>query len=212
MGLPTPFDKRKGLANGGVILNAGVALTETSQTLVAVALLTLPTITVEFVENSYKGGIVRKPVRFCAASFTNNTINSFAQSSTAHVAGIAALMLQSKGGPKSLTPQQVTQFFEMSAVDMDDPYTNGFDVGFDDATGFGLIDALAALDLVTATKAPTKAPTKKPTKNPTKAPTKFPTKAPIKNQKCGLLRLSIFCPFSDTGCGLFKRIFKIDGC
>ena len=47
MGLPTPFDKRKGLANGGVILNAGVALTETSQTLVAVALLTLPTITVE---------------------------------------------------------------------------------------------------------------------------------------------------------------------
>jgi PT repeat len=167
---------------------------------------------------------IRKPLRFRAvtdASASNfNTFNTAAS----HVAGIAALMLQLKGGPKSLTPQQIIQYLERSAVDMDDPFTPAFDVGFDDTTGYGFVDALAALDLVAPTNAPTKAPTKKPTKAPTKSPTKapskaptdiptnLPTEAPIKNQKCGLLRLSIFCPFSSTGCSLFERIFKIGGC
>jgi hypothetical protein len=104
---------------------------------------------------------------------------------------------------------------------MDDPFTAGFDVGFDNATGFGFVDALAALDVALATKPPTKSPTKKPSKVPTKAPTKTPTKVPTKTpskapstapikKKCGFFGFSIFCPFN--GCGLLKRIFKINGC
>jgi hypothetical protein len=175
--------------------------------------------------NRTKTPIVRNPIRFCAP----NRVSISIQRNTSavgppHVAGVAALLLQLKGGSKSLTPKQITQFLELTAVDMDDPFTPGFDVGFDDATGGGLVDALAALDLAAATNAPTKSPTKKPTKSPTKKPTAAPTKtpttvpskaptvAPVKNKKCGVLRFSIFCPFSDTGCGLFKRIFKIGGC
>jgi hypothetical protein len=170
---------------------------------------------------------IRTRLRFRAVTdslVANPTRRTQSSGSYSIVAGIAALMLQAKGGPKSLTPQQISNFLEISAIDMDDPTTPGFDVGFDNATGFGFVDALAALDAATATKAPTKAPTKKPTKAPTKKPTTSPTKvptsvptnepimAPIKNQQCGFLRLSIFCPLSDTGCGLFKRLFNIDGC
>ena len=98
---------------------------------------------------------IRKPLRLRAvtdASTKDISVNT----APAHVAGIAALMLQAKGGPKSLTPQQVTQYLERSAMDLDYPFTPGFDVIFDDTTGSGFVDALAALDLVTATKAPTK--------------------------------------------------------
>lgn len=35
-----------------------------------------------------------------------------------------------------------------TAVDMDDPFTPGFDEGFDDATGYGFVDALAAVGVV----------------------------------------------------------------
>ena len=81
------------------------------------------------------------------------------------------------------------------------------------------------------TNAPTKSPTKVPTKSPVtvpvpvKSPTKAPvvktptaspvaTKAPSKNptaapqrEKCGILGLNIFCPF--TFCGLFGRLLGL---
>lgn len=173
--------------------------------------------------------IIRKAIRFCAvtdASVANPTQSSTSLTSTAYVAGTAALMLQAKGGPKSLTPQQISNFMETSAIDMDDQNTPGFDVGYDPATGFGFIDALAALDAATATKAPTKAPTKRPTKAPTKkptmAPTKLPTKTPTKlpttaptktpttapvRPDCGLFRWNIFCP--TTRCGLIGRLLRL---
>jgi hypothetical protein len=99
---------------------------------------------------------IRKPLRLRAVGDASAKNFNFFNTAAAHVAGIAALMLQAKGGPKSLTPQQVTQYLERSAMDLDYPFTPGFDVIFDDTTGSGFVDALAALDLVTATKAPTK--------------------------------------------------------
>ena len=54
-------------------------------------------------------------------------------------------------------------------------------------------------------KLPTKAPVKVPTANTT-APVVVPTDAPAR-EPCGLLNLSIFCPF--TQCGLFGRIIGL---
>ncbi len=53
-------------------------------------------------------------------------------------AATALLMLQANGG---LTPDDVRALLQDSAIDMDDPSTNGFDVGIDNATGAGLIQA-----------------------------------------------------------------------
>ena len=52
-----------------------------------------------------------------------------------HVAVVAALMLQFRGGRKSLTPAQIYSTLEATAVDMNDPFTPSFDVGFDFGTG-----------------------------------------------------------------------------
>jgi subtilisin family serine protease len=137
---------------------------------------------------------------------------------TAHVAAVAALMLQLKGGPKSMLPSEIFSILERTAIDMDDISTDGFDVGFDYNTGGGLVNATAALSVANVTKPLTKAPTKAPTKTPTKAPTKAPVKAPISfpnpvplpvpvvaplRPPCGLLGWSIFCP--RTRCGILGR-------
>lgn len=66
--------------------------------------------------------------------------------SAAHVAGVAALLLQAKGGRKSLSPFDIAIILRGSAIDMDDPKTASFDKGFDYRTGHGLVDALAALN------------------------------------------------------------------
>ena len=115
----------------------------------------------------------------------------------AHVVGVAALMLQLTG--KNLKPLDVYGILERTAIDMNDNSTAGFDTGFDFATGYGFVNASAALDATVAyTRAPTKAPTTAPTQSPVEPPT-----------NCGFLNLNIFCPFE---CGLFKRIFGIGGC
>jgi subtilisin family serine protease len=66
--------------------------------------------------------------------------------SAPHVAAVAALLLDIKGGPKSLSPLEIYSIMEQTAIDMDDPFTPAFDTGFDFATGHGLVNAVAALD------------------------------------------------------------------
>ncbi len=75
---------------------------------------------------------------------------NFAGTSAAapHVAAVAALMLQAN---PSLSPAEIYKILEETALDMDDPSTPGFDVGFDFATGYGLIQADRALSRVSKT-------------------------------------------------------------
>ncbi len=70
--------------------------------------------------------------------------NFFGTSAAApHATGVAALM---KDLVPSLTPDGLYAALKGTAIDMDDPATGGFDAGFDFGTGFGLIEANAALD------------------------------------------------------------------
>jgi hypothetical protein len=61
-------------------------------------------------------------------------------------AAVAALLLQANG---SLSPAAIKTVLMNSALDMDNPATPGFDTGFDAGTGAGLIQANAALAMVT---------------------------------------------------------------
>lgn len=62
----------------------------------------------------------------------------------AHAAGVAALI---KEANPSLSPDDIYSIMEITALDMDDPNTPGFDHGYDQATGYGLIQADRALSL-----------------------------------------------------------------
>jgi hypothetical protein len=62
-----------------------------------------------------------------------------------HAAGVAALLLDAV---PDATPQEVYGALEQTAIDLDDPFTQGFDTGFDTATGFGLIQADLALEVL----------------------------------------------------------------
>ncbi len=62
-----------------------------------------------------------------------------------HAAAVAALMRQAD---PTLTPNQIYDRLRETAIDMDDPFTPGFDVGYDTGTGFGYINPLAAVKLL----------------------------------------------------------------
>ncbi len=70
--------------------------------------------------------------------------NFFGTSAAApHAAAVGALMLDANAG---LSPSGIYTVLENTAIDMNDPLTIGFDVGFDDASGFGLIQADVAVE------------------------------------------------------------------
>ena len=72
--------------------------------------------------------------------------NFFGTSAAApNAAAVAALMRQLA---PAATPSEIYNALASSAIDMDDPATPGFDVGFDSGTGHGLIQAVNALTLV----------------------------------------------------------------
>lgn len=75
---------------------------------------------------------------------------NFAGTSAAapHAAAVAALLLEAR---TSLSPAQVYGLLEDTALDMDSPDIPGFPDGFDDDSGYGLIDANAALALLAET-------------------------------------------------------------
>ncbi|MEO6722742.1 MAG: T9SS type A sorting domain-containing protein [Ferruginibacter sp.] len=71
--------------------------------------------------------------------------NFFGTSAAApHAAGVAALMMDAEK-LKHITPEQIKGVLSATALDMDDPYTSGFDAGFDYATGYGFINAEKAV-------------------------------------------------------------------
>jgi hypothetical protein len=66
--------------------------------------------------------------------------NFFGTSAAApHVAAVAALMQEA--ARNSLTPTSITDKLTATAQDMDDPFTPGFDTGFDFRTGYGFVQA-----------------------------------------------------------------------
>lgn len=75
-----------------------------------------------------------------------------------HAAAVAALMLEQR---PNLTPEAIRAIMQQTAFDMDDDSTPGFDVGFDTATGYGLLQAervlgnvLSVVDRVAANRNP----------------------------------------------------------
>jgi len=63
---------------------------------------------------------------------------------TPHAAGVAALMIEAQKW-NTITPSQIKGILSSHTWDMDNPYTPGFDAGFDFATGYGLIKATDAV-------------------------------------------------------------------
>lgn len=77
---------------------------------------------------------------------TDNLPNFFGTSAAApHAAAVAALLLQAN---PDLHPAEINAALERTALDIDDPKTPGFDIGFDDASGYGLIQADRAVAAV----------------------------------------------------------------
>ena len=67
--------------------------------------------------------------------------NFFGTSAAApHASGVAALMIEAQK-LNTITPDQIRGVLSSKTVDMDDPETDGFDKGFDFASGYGLIEA-----------------------------------------------------------------------
>jgi Ca2+-binding RTX toxin-like protein len=78
--------------------------------------------------------------------------NFFGTSAAApHAAAVAALMLSAA---QTSSPNAIYQALQNTAIDMDDPATSGPDTGYDFGTGFGLIQADAALQALIGTPNP----------------------------------------------------------
>jgi hypothetical protein len=100
-------------------------------------------------------GITRQKPEITSVDGGNNTFfssdyegdgfpNFFGTSAAApHAAAVAALM-QERAGNK-LSPSQILTTMQQTALDMDDPATQGFDTDFDFGTGYGFIQADKAL-------------------------------------------------------------------
>jgi Ca2+-binding RTX toxin-like protein len=86
-----------------------------------------------------------------------------------HAAAVAALM---KHLVVTLTPDATYAALKATAIDMDDPSTGGFDTGFDFGTGFGLIQADAALGVIAP---PLPSPPGAPPSPPPPPPPPLPT-------------------------------------
>ena len=108
--------------------------------------------------------------------FGDSTNNFFGTSASApNVAAVAALMMQLQ--TDRMTPNELFQILDSSAIDMTST------VGFDFISGYGFVNASKALDAVSLVKAPNAVPTRRPTKAPTlspKQPTVLPTREPTK--------------------------------
>ncbi|MEM8542400.1 MAG: S8 family serine peptidase [Cyanobacteria bacterium P01_H01_bin.119] len=78
--------------------------------------------------------------------------NFFGTSAAApNAAAVAALLLEAV---PDASPTEIYEALQSSALDLDDPSTPGFDIGFDSASGFGLIQADAALQALLNTQTP----------------------------------------------------------
>ena len=79
--------------------------------------------------------------------------NFFGTSAAApHAAAVAALMLEAVPGAN---PTNIYKALENTALDMDNPNTPGFDTGFDNATGYGLVQADQAVEEIQKLEIPT---------------------------------------------------------
>ncbi|MEM1308637.1 MAG: S8 family serine peptidase [Cyanobacteria bacterium P01_H01_bin.153] len=82
--------------------------------------------------------------------------NFFGTSAAApNAAAVAALL---KEVAPQATPQQIYTLLQQTALDLDDPSTPGFDAGFDNASGFGLIQADQAIAQVLVQQLPSLQP------------------------------------------------------
>jgi hypothetical protein len=79
---------------------------------------------------------------------TDTFPNFFGTSAAApHAAGVAALMIDAQK-KHTITPGQIKGILQSYATDMDNPYTPGFDKGFDFASGYGLVRADSSVGAV----------------------------------------------------------------
>ena len=90
-----------------------------------------------------------------------------------NVAAVAVLMLQAN---PIITPSDIRSVLSSTAEDMDDPDFPGFQTSFDFRTGFGFVDAVAAVNAaLEITRAPTLAPVQSPPVAPTAPSVPSPT-------------------------------------